>query len=127
MALNVDIAPTILSLAGLDIPGAMQGQPLTPLLNGEHIPWRIQIFCEHLFNHPKIPQSEGIRTAHWKYIRYRQYPDFEELYNLVCDSQEEHNLAGDKRYARKLLELRKSCDDKINMFSKKIVSPLDSS
>jgi len=120
MALNVDIAPTILSLAGLDIPGTMQGRALTPFLNGEHIPWRTQMFCEHLFNHPKIPQSEGIRTAHWKYIRYRQYPNFEELYDLVCDPREEHNLAGDKRYAAKLLELRKSCNEKIEMFSKKL-------
>jgi len=78
------------------------------------------MFCEHLFNHPKIPQSEGIRTAHWKYIHYRQYPDFEELYDLVYDPQEEHNLAGDKRYAAKSLDLRKICNEKIEMFSKKL-------
>ena len=60
MALNVDIAPTILALAGLDIPGTMQGRSLIPLLNEEKVEWRTETLCENLYNHPAIPQSEGI-------------------------------------------------------------------
>ena len=113
MALNVDIAPTILSLAGLDIPGTMQGRALTPFLNGEHIPWRTRMFCEHLFNHPKIPQSEGIRTANWKYIRYRNHSDFKELYDLTVDPLEEKNLACDSRYSEQLFMLDQRCNQVI--------------
>lgn len=119
MALNVDIAPTILGLAGLDIPGAIQGRSLIPLLNGEKVKWRTEMFCENLYNHPAIPQSEGIRTARWKYIRYRNHPDFEELYDLIGDPLEEKNLASDERYKEQLLELRERCDQMIKTLSKK--------
>lgn len=119
MALNVDIAPTILGLAGLDIPGAIQGRSLIPLLNGEKVKWRTEMFCENLYNHPAIPQSEGIRTARWKYIRYRNHPDFEELYDLIRDPLEEKNLASDERYKEQLLELRERCDQMIKTLSKK--------
>ena len=71
MALNLDIAPTILEPVGLDIPPEIQGCSVVPLL-ANHCPktWRTDFFCEHLFDHPKIPKSEGIRTERWKYMRY---------------------------------------------------------
>ena len=56
MALNLDIAPTNLELAGQDIPPEMQGGSLVPLLaNRRPKTWRTDFFCEHLFDHPKIP------------------------------------------------------------------------
>jgi len=95
MTLNIDIAPTILDLAGLEAPSWMQGRSLMPLASGKSVPWRQEWFYEHLFTHPAIPKNEGVRTERWKYIRYiEQDPIYEELYDLENDPVEEHNLVG---------------------------------
>ena len=94
MTLNIDLAPTILALAGLDIPTSMQGRDLGPLLRGESPSWRSEWFYEHLFEHRTIPKIEGIRGERWKYTRYIETdPLYEELYDLANDPGEDHNLA----------------------------------
>jgi arylsulfatase A-like enzyme len=114
MALNVDIAPTILELAGLKVPQEMQGHSLVPLLNGGNPEWRTDFLCEHLFEHPNIPKSEGVRTQRWKYIRYfEQQPVYEELYDLENEPHEAYNLTGNPKYAGELERLRKRCNELI--------------
>ena len=122
MVLNVDVAPTILDLAGLDIPKIMQGRSLMPLMRDEKIDWRTKVFCEHLLDHPEIPQSECIRTDRWKYIRYPQHLDFEELYDLEEDPSEKNNLADDQRYRTVLLDLQRLCEQKIHSLRNSKVS-----
>jgi len=114
LALNIDIAPTILDLCGLDIPDGTQGQSLVPLLTGQKTEWRTSFLCEHLFNRSDIPKSEGVRTTRWKYIRYfEQSPAHEELYDLSTDPNESINLAGVTEYAEQLDQLRQQCDQSI--------------
>jgi arylsulfatase A-like enzyme len=110
MALNVDIAPTILELAGLEVPQQMQGQSLVPLLKGKRPRWRTEFFYEHLFEHATIPRTEALRTQHWKYARYIDY-NYEELYDLKNDPAETINLANDEKYGKTLTSLRKRCDE----------------
>lgn len=111
LALNIDIAPTILELAGLSTPDKMQGKSLVPLLHGKKVDWRKAFFCEHRFHRTDIPKSEGIRTKRWKYIRYyEQQPIYEELYDLLVDPHESFNLAGDHRFSDQLKRLRRKCD-----------------
>ncbi len=116
LALNIDIAPTILDAAGRDLPGVLQGRTLMPLCRAQkEVDWRSDFLCEHLFNHPEIPKSEGVRTQRWKYICYfEQRPAYEELYDLVRDPHETHNLAGDARYSRRLKQLRRRRDELVN-------------
>ncbi len=46
-----------------------------------------------------IPDSRGVRSDEWKYIRYVNVePEVEELYHIKTDPLESHNLARDKRY-----------------------------
>ncbi|NOX53872.1 MAG: sulfatase [Planctomycetes bacterium] len=107
IVLSIDIAPTIFELAGAPIPDDVQGQSLRPLLCGEPVSWRTEFFYEHLFKHPRIPQTEGVRTERWKYTRYISIdPVYEDLFDLERDPFEEHNLARDSRYADKLNEMR---------------------
>jgi arylsulfatase A-like enzyme len=115
--LNVDIAPTILDLAGLPIPQEIQGRSLVPIINGTRINPRQEILTEHLWDHPDIPQSEAVRTEDWKYIRYPQHPGFEELYDLRNDPIEKNNLVFDKRYSEVRGKLQKACDRLIQEFS----------
>jgi arylsulfatase A-like enzyme len=59
---------------------------------------------------PDIPSSEGVRTAKWKYFRYRLIKAPEELYDLEHDPLEKNNLAADIKYSKILAKLRKECD-----------------
>jgi len=119
IALNIDIAPTILSLAGVPVPPGMQGRDLAPLVHGTADDWRTDFLFEHHFDkHPLIPKSEGVVTERFKYIVYfEQDPQYEELYDIENDPHEKNNLAGDPRYGdvlerlrRRLAELREAAE-----------------
>ena len=111
MALNIDIAPTLLDYAGVDIPTGMQGQSLKPTPN-QSAPLA-EFFTEHLFNNPYIPKSEGIRTEKWKYFRYIDHPEVEELYDVENDPMEINNLAGSLKHKYLLNLYRNKTDQKI--------------
>lgn len=112
-ALSIDIAPTILDLAGVRPPKSMQGRSLVPVLRGETpSDWRKEYYYEHHFHPPwkgmHIPQSEGIRTRRWKYIQYiDSKPLYEELYDLDVDPHETLNLATKPQYAPSIREFRR--------------------
>jgi len=113
MALNVDIAPTILELAGLQVPRSAfggQGRSLVPLLKDRKPEWRADFFYEHPFEHKTIARTEALRTTRWKYARYIDY-DYEELYDLKTDPHETQNLAKDEKYQQILKSLRKRCNE----------------
>lgn len=106
-ALNIDLCPTMLGLAGLEPPPSMNGRDLTPLLRGETPPWRSEWFYEHLFEHPRIPKSEGVRSGDWKYFAFlEQTPPNEFLYNLSTDPGEIHNLAQTSAHQQQLELMR---------------------
>ncbi len=112
MALNIDLPATMLEYGGVGIPKACQGKSLAGLVAGQSVAsWRSDFFCEHLFDHPKIPKWEGIRQQRWVYARYfQQEPVFEFLHDLAADPMQRQNLAADGRYAVQLRELRRRCD-----------------
>ena len=108
MSLNLDITPTILDWAGIPITGNVQGISLVPLLEGKIDFLRKDCFYEHPFEYDgKIPQSEGVRSNQWKYIRWiSQDPVYEELYDLENDSDEMNNLAANSAYRPQLEKMR---------------------
>lgn len=97
IALTIDVAPTILELAGTPVPAEVQGRSLRPLLDGGAPPdWRKDFFYEHHFRHPRIPQSECVRGERWKYVRYvDREPVFEQIFDLVRDPLELENAIDD--------------------------------
>jgi arylsulfatase A-like enzyme len=109
LALNVDLGPTLLDLAGVAVPSQAQGRSLRPLLGLKKTDWRSEIFCEELWDHPEIPRSECVRTERWKYIQYPGHPEYVELFDLAADADEKRNLAGDPGQARVLADLRERC------------------
>jgi arylsulfatase A-like enzyme len=107
MTLNIDIAPTIERLAGVEPVPCVNGVDLGPLVSGENPPWRSEWFYEHLFEHPRVPKSEGVRTTDWKYMRFIDAdPLYEEMYDLANDPYEYENLAKAPDYAKQLEHLR---------------------
>ena len=72
--------------------------------------WRQEFFYEHLFDHPRIPQTEGIRNLRWKYTRYLSIePVYEELFDLRSDPAESQNLAERADMLDRLQTLRNRC------------------
>lgn len=115
IALNIDIAPTILDYAGVAIPPTIQGRSLRPLVNNESVDWRADFLCEHLYELQYIPKSEGVRSNDWKYFRYIDYPDVEELYYLKDDPLEQHNLVTHSSYQDTLQHFRQRLNQYISL------------
>jgi N-acetylglucosamine-6-sulfatase len=101
MVQNVDVAPTILSAAGLLAPADMPGKSFLPLLKGDSTQWRDKIFYEYFWEYdfPMTPTVFGVRTEKYKYIRYFGIWDTNELYNIENDPNETVNLINDEKYA----------------------------
>ncbi len=98
MALNLDIAPTILDLAGLKVPERMQGRSLVPLMKGSQVPnWRRDWLYEY-YDDRYIPKNRGIRTEQYKLIHYWEKPEQFELYDMKTDPGELSNLYGKPQY-----------------------------
>ena len=109
IALNIDVAPTILSLAGIPVPEQMQGHSLTDIpAKGKQ--WREDFYYEHRLPGDIIPQSEGVVSSRFKYVSYFNCtPAYEELYDLEKDPHEIRNLATDPDYSEILGMLRHRC------------------
>ncbi len=106
MALNIDLAPTLLELAGEKIPDGMQGRSMVPVLQGKpgHKSFLYEYFREGWV--AGLPFMLGVRTERWKYCTYPDMDDIDELYNLAGDPIEMHNLAQKPIYAGKVREMR---------------------
>jgi N-acetylglucosamine-6-sulfatase len=93
-ALNVDIAPTLLELAGAPIPKEMHGRSLVPVLKGNVKNWRqsflTEYFAEERF--PNIASWQAVSNAQWKYVHYTELDEADELYDLKADPGEMKNL-----------------------------------
>ncbi len=106
IALNLDIAPTILSLAGATVPKGMQGVNLMDVVQAK-IPAREYFFYQHYFlGSPNIPKVEGVVTKDFKYMKFIEH-NYEELFDIPHDPHELDNLTGNPSYSKKLKEMRK--------------------
>lgn len=101
MVLNIDIAPTVLDLAGVKIPPQLQGHSVVPLTQGNISEWRKDWLYSY-YEYPgdnSVPKNHGVRTERYKLIEYyEQIPKEYELYDLQEDPRELHNLYGNPRY-----------------------------
>ncbi len=112
MVLNIDVAPTLLDLADVEIPAQMQGKSVLPVIDATPATWRTDFFVEHLMDHVQIVKHEGVRGQTFKYARYFEIePVYEELYNFVEDPLEQNNLVGNPDYADMLQQMRARTDE----------------
>ena len=97
MALNIDFAPTFLEVAGLPVPPEMQGHSLLPVLRGRApSDWRTSMYYRY-YHDPGDHNTRahyGVRTRTHKLI-YFWKKDQWELFDLVNDPYELHNLHGE--------------------------------
>lgn len=115
MVLGIDVAPTMLAIAGVDVPERMQGRDLGPLLRGDEKGRREDWYYEHTYANPprhRIPRCEGVRTERWKYARYTDFnPPHEQLFDLSADPSELRDIGDEQATAEVLARLRARCDE----------------
>lgn len=102
MVQNIDFAPTMLDIAGVEIPEDIQGISLLPLLKDAKGPadWRDALYY-HYYEYPAehmVKKHYGIRTDRYKLIHFYDDVDEWELYDLQNDIQEMNNLYGNPEY-----------------------------
>ncbi len=110
-ALNIDVAPTVIEMAGAPPLAGMDGRSLAPLLAGRGDGWRSSFLIEH-FSDNVFPRMVGmgyqaVRTGRWKYIHYTELKAMDELYDLRSDPYEMNNLIGSSGARRTLDQLRR--------------------
>lgn len=103
LALTVDLAPTLLEMAGVPVSPSIQGRSLVPLFKGAPKGWRQAVLVEFYTNEQPFPHLmdmdyRAIRTRRYKHIHWMKYPDQDELYDLQSDPLERRNLAADPTY-----------------------------
>ena len=94
MALNLDIAPTMLDFAGLPIPQDMDGESLLPFLTDPGTQGREHFLLEFWRYFPEsTPSYTGVRTERYKYVEFERGRD-PWLFDLLNDPGEQTNLYG---------------------------------
>jgi N-acetylglucosamine-6-sulfatase len=99
LVLTIDLAPTLLEVAGAKPNPGMQGRSLVPIFDRAPGAWResflIEYYSDTVF--PRILNMgySAVRTKDAKYIEYRELKGMNELYDLTADPYEERNLAND--------------------------------
>lgn len=107
LVLNVDLAPTLLELAGAPIPDDVQGESFAPLLaDAAPHPWRQRfLYQAPTFSLGQV-EERALVERRWKYVRF-DAPVFEEmLFDLENDSDERVNLAREPEAEAQLARLR---------------------
>lgn len=103
MVANIDLAPTMMDLAGLEPLRSMQGRSIVPLLRGQTpSDWRKDIYYRYYHDpgHHNTRAHYGIRTETHKLIHYWK-KDAYEMFDLVKDPSEQHNLLHDPQESKR--------------------------
>ncbi len=134
---HIDIVPTLCEVLGTDPPPWVQGRTLMPLVRGETEEVNEQVYGEVTY-HAALQPMRSVRSRRYNYVRrfgdYREpvmpnvddsvsktlrmgggwrqqrLPD-EELYDLLFDPNEAHNLARDPAHGEALVDMRRRLDD----------------
>ena len=136
MVSHIDVLPTICDLLDIAAPEGVQGSSMMPLIRGEVESIHEEIFAEVNYHAAYEPQR-AVRTQRWKYIRRysdRQKPVLpncdgspskdvwmrhdwqdryvapEQLYDLIFDPNETHNLVDDSGVTPVLEDMRHRLD-----------------
>lgn len=93
LAYLMDVFPTLCELTSIAPPAELEGESLWPVVQGEAPRVR-----EHLFTAYGDAAQRAVTDERWKLTRYPQI-DKTQLFDLENDPREQHDLAGDPRYA----------------------------
>jgi arylsulfatase A-like enzyme len=129
---GVDLPVTFFSLAQIELPWRMDGWDLSPLLHDPHAPWDHPAMMvstgtnygsntdtippkddRRLYMGPGVPWYVILAKGRYKYIRTLVEGETDELYDMISDPEELHNLAGDPAYGDYLEYYRQAAIDEL--------------
>ncbi len=113
MVLSVDLAPTLLNLAGLPVPDNMDGKSILPILKNQSIRLRDAFHYEFFKDFPPytVPGIDAVRTEKYLYIEYNHSRMKPELYNILNDPENENDLMKTPEGAKVLPKLKILLDE----------------
>jgi N-acetylglucosamine-6-sulfatase len=92
MILNIDVAPSLLEMAGVPVPDAMEGRSFVPFLRSGSSPGRRAWLYEYHADFPfRVPSSYAVRTRDHIYIEFAGRRG-RELYDLQNDPRQKNNM-----------------------------------
>jgi len=133
---NLDWYPTILAIAGVEVPQdvLVRGRSFLPLLEGKEIPdWDNDLYAEYSMHHGARVHMRAVRTPKWKLVRDFLNRERDELYNLEKDPTETTNLIHDASpetqqviqtlHGKILAKMRQLNDPALKLVSKTAATP----
>jgi len=113
---NLDFAPTILELAGVEIPDRMQGRSMAPLFKGDQsADWRDAVYY-HYYEGPEVENSwhavarhYGLRTDQYTLAHFPDHDEWE-LFDMQADPEQLASVYDDPEYAEVQQDLKEKLD-----------------
>jgi len=110
---NIDLAPTLLTAAGVSVPDEVHGVPLQPVLDGTTPDnWREDILYQYFDGGTpaargayNMPRHNGVRDSRYKLIHFYDH-DAWEFYDLQADPREVSNRYRHPRYQDEITRLK---------------------
>ena len=111
LVLSIDLAPTLLELAGVSTDGSLQGMSLVPIIKNTVSEWRnsflIEYYTDSVMERIVKMGYKAVRTKRYKYIHYLELEDADELYDLYEDPYELRNIINDPEAETVLVNMKK--------------------
>ena len=117
MVMNLDIAPSILDAADVNIPKDIQGKSFLPQFTSKKAKGRKALYYHYYENgeHAVSPHF-GISTGRYKLIRFYNRVESWELYDLQADPSEMKNVIGKKGYEKITNKLTKQLAELVKQY-----------
>lgn len=110
MVLSIDLAPTLLDIAGVTAGNPIQGKSWVPIFNETVNDWRksflVEYYSDIVFPRMLNMGYKAVRNQQYKYIHYVDLEGMNELYDIISDPYELHNLIDDPEMATVLGEMK---------------------
>lgn len=92
--INLDTFASVLGMLGVSLPTGVkqEGRDFSPLLRGQKVEWRREIFGQYDLHNSGLAFMRMIRTSEWKLVRFHHANQLDELYDLKNDPEETRNL-----------------------------------